>query len=112
MSLENIPSGHLGNLSREQEICLKQTWAAILTLGGSDKTSVGNGVGKGASISAVDMSESTKIVKEIGAKRFHSAFWASPVSEHPDLLVLRFLRARKWDVSRGKANLPSCGSCG
>jgi len=103
MSLEDTPSGHPGNISKAQVVCLKQMWAAILTLSGRYEKSVI----KGANISAVDMSESTKIINEIGAERFHSAFWASPVSEHPDLLVLRFLRARKWDVNRGKLSLSS-----
>jgi len=95
MSSEEIPSGHLGNLSKEQKACLKQIWAGIFSLRGNGETALPKGT--------IDISESCKIVNEIGAERFYSAFWASPVSEHPDLLVLRFLRARKWDVSRGES---------
>jgi hypothetical protein len=96
-SLEEIPSGHLGNISEEQEVCLKQMWAAILVISGKC-----HALPKGADISTIDISESFTIVKEIGAEQFHSTLWASPASEHPDVLVLRFLRARDWDVGGGK----------
>jgi CRAL/TRIO, N-terminal domain len=98
MSAKEIPSGNLGSISKEQEVCLRQMWAAILVLGGKGNTALLNG----SDFPTVDMSEPTKVVKEIGAEEFHSAFWASPVSQHPDILVLRFLRARKWDVTQGK----------
>jgi hypothetical protein len=94
MSVEDIPSGQLGNISKEQETCLRQMWAGILVLSGKGDIVLKDSAG--------DMRESSKIVNEIGAEKFHSALWASPVSDHPDLLVLRFLRARKWDVGRGK----------
>ncbi|KAF8938803.1 CRAL-TRIO domain-containing protein [Dissophora ornata] len=31
---------------------------------------------------------------------YHTAFWAFSQSEHPDTTVLRFLRARKWNVEK------------
>jgi len=57
MSLDEIPSGYLGNLSKQQEVCLKQMWAGIFSLSG-----LGEILQKGSAIPSVDISEASKIV--------------------------------------------------
>lgn len=91
-----IPSGHPGNLSEEQETTLKQMWAAFFALDGkSEPPKSSTGV-------AIDLTEANKYVKECGGfEKFHNTCWRSPYSGHPDSTMLRFLRARKWDVSAG-----------
>ncbi|KAF7966857.1 hypothetical protein HWV62_36717 [Athelia sp. TMB] len=89
-----IPSGHLGNVSAEQEATLKQMWAAFFALDGQSEAP------KSATGVTIDLTEANKYVKECGGfEKFHETFWRTPYSGHPDSTMLRFLRARKWNVS-------------
>jgi len=40
-----------------------------------------------------------KALKSMTAQEFREAFWSMTKHDHPDALLLRFLRARKWDVN-------------
>ncbi|KAJ1832437.1 phosphatidylinositol transfer protein csr1 [Coemansia sp. RSA 2711] len=42
------------------------------------------------------------------ARTIRDAFWAATLCDHPDVLVLRFLRARKWNVDDALAMLLAC----
>lgn len=44
--------------------------------------------------------EFQQTLKEVSSEELRSAFWSMVKSDHPDALLLRFLRARKWDVQR------------
>lgn len=94
MAPNDTPSGHLGNLSADQEIALKKIWSCFYALDG------GKGGDEKKSAVAVDISEALKFVRECGGyEKFHLTFWASPFAGHPDATMLRFLRARKFDVT-------------
>ncbi|KAI1320125.1 hypothetical protein EDD11_002097 [Mortierella claussenii] len=41
-----------------------------------------------------------KFIFKCSPSEYHTAFWAFVQSEHPDTTVLRFLRARKWNVEK------------
>ncbi|KZP14434.1 CRAL/TRIO domain-containing protein [Athelia psychrophila] len=89
-----IPSGHIGNISPEQDDTLKQMWASFFALDGTSEP------GKTATGAPVDLTEAKKHVADLGGfEKFHETFWRTPFSGPPDSTMLRFLRARKWDVT-------------
>ncbi|KAF9584101.1 hypothetical protein BGW38_007579 [Lunasporangiospora selenospora] len=126
MSLpENTPevTGHVGSLTFEQTKNLKKLWAALIDI--QEKGSVtpepapapapapetpapaaggwGGWFGYAAPTEAAPApvaEPSTLTLSEFGltAEELHQSLWNNSLGDHPDSLVLRFLRARKWDV--------------
>ncbi|KAF3008392.1 hypothetical protein E8E13_000469 [Curvularia kusanoi] len=91
VSTQSAEPGTVGNLTLEQERCLQEAWIHILRLCGYEKT--GNRV--------PDKSNEFLLnVKNISPDGFKDALWNYMFSDNPDGLVLRFLRARKWDVTK------------
>jgi len=161
-----IPPGHIGNLTAEQEVKLRELWIATLrTFGVKDPTLTPSGTSipdTPLSISAqITDSETPKppkksnnsnqrhslfsskkhqdgetppnpknpapstpgtgdeddkygqtqefqqTLQELTPEQLRTAFWSMVKSDHPDALLLRFLRARKWDVQRALVMLIS-----
>ena len=89
-----LPAGSLGNLTLDEERKLQEAWVHLLRLCGNE-----NLEGPGALTSTTDLNE--HLIKEFTSKspeKFRRRMWDFILSEHPDVAVLRFLRARKWDV--------------
>ncbi|KAL2105582.1 hypothetical protein VUR80DRAFT_8140 [Thermomyces stellatus] len=91
--------GHLGNLTPEEERKLQEAWVHLLRLcaveGSKDHA-------------APDKSQ--QLEAELDAESlagFRPALWNLFLGDHPDVMVLRFLRARKWDVDRAMSMLVS-----
>lgn len=147
-------TGHLGNLTEEQEEKLRLTWNAILKVCCvADSTAVPNGdatgsvsprapsaqepessqkrrfslfrwkasenqeitvEANGAGLDDNDKYGQTKQYQKILAnstpESIRQTFWAMVKHDHPDALVLRFLRARKWDVDKALVMLVSAMS--
>jgi CRAL/TRIO, N-terminal domain/CRAL/TRIO domain len=149
-----VQSGHLGNLTAEQEAKLRSLWAITLKTFGvtdpsppekdiapiqepadavsstspekekkkkrlfsrkNDKDKAGNGdsVASSPGLPAVDddkygqTKELYEILEKQAPEELRTAFWTMVKADHPDALLLRFLRARKWDVDKALAMLIS-----
>ncbi|KAF5025486.1 hypothetical protein F66182_2391 [Fusarium sp. NRRL 66182] len=86
--------GTLGNLTLEEERNLQEAWAHLLRLCGSKD------------ICHEDPNHADDFLGHLEPKsraEFTKNLWDSILIDHPDTAILRFLRARKWDV--GKASV-------
>ena len=125
-----IPPGRPGNLTKEQELKLRELWEAIMGICGtwpnaapsiteSDRASqtepesakkkrgLGRLLGRGKkseedSADAEDKHGLNKEFREALASQspeeIRNTMWAFTKADDPDAMLLRFLRARKWNV--------------
>ncbi|OAA73752.1 CRAL/TRIO domain protein [Cordyceps fumosorosea ARSEF 2679] len=136
MTTAEIPAGHLGNLSAEQEKKLQEFWQAIANVSGWSESANGtakyaakkaaapepepeqssggwgfsmfrkneNADSSGKSAADEDKFGLNKQYNEILAKQsaetIRESIWEMTKHDHPDVLALRFLRARKWNVQQ------------
>ncbi|KAF9919057.1 hypothetical protein BX616_002405 [Lobosporangium transversale] len=129
MSVEDTPTGtgHVGTLTPDQIKTLKKLWAALYELletgtvtivsepaatpapaPAPAATSGWGGGWFGASTPAAPAEPvveppKTITLAEIGltAEEVRTSLWNNVLSDNPDSLVLRFLRARKWHIANG-----------
>ncbi|KAK0389141.1 hypothetical protein NLU13_2716 [Sarocladium strictum] len=97
-SVESIEPGNLGNLSPDQERALQEAWVHLLRLCGNQDVKHG-----APDKSPIFMAH----LKDKSPDHFRKSLWESTLGDNPDALVLRFLRARKWDVTKGVEMLVS-----
>ena len=124
--LGDIRTGRQGNLSIQQEVVLKQVWVNILfKLGHSDlklpdnlkvdsndtsndgKEHSSSGLGKWAGLGKKKASNETNntefklhdSLKPLPKEILQNVFWSFLRADYPDNLLLRFVRARKWNLS-------------
>ncbi|KAK4054517.1 hypothetical protein OIV83_001011 [Microbotryomycetes sp. JL201] len=115
--------GVVGKLKPEQEKALKEFWQEFFQLideapeegsGPKSKSDPSTGDEKGGDIPKDDaakermkaeeeMRNAKAAFQEYGRKRFTETAWRFVAMDDPDMDMLRFLRARKWDVKRGVA---------
>lgn len=94
-----ILPGHLGNLTIEEERKLQEAWIHLLRL---------CGVGEAASHETPDRTQEFQgHLTDKSTDGFRQRLWCFILADHPDVLVLRFLRARKWDVEKAMLMLVS-----
>ncbi|CAH0017827.1 unnamed protein product [Clonostachys rhizophaga] len=102
--MAEIP-GCLGHLTPSEKLKLQQAWAHLIRLGASSASKSlleGNTPG-----TPEDSKEFMRHLNPTTLGDFSKFLWRCICIEHPDALVLRFLRARKWDVEKGVAMLVS-----
>jgi hypothetical protein len=91
--------GHLGNLTIEEERKLQEAWIHLLRLCGVEE-----------SVSHETTDRTLEFQGHLNDKStdlFRQRLWCFILADHPDVLVLRFLRARKWDVEKAITMLVS-----
>ncbi|KAI1317930.1 CRAL/TRIO domain-containing protein [Xylariaceae sp. FL0255] len=95
--------GTLGHLTQDEERKLQQAWVHLLRLCGVE------GLEKvGAPTPVPDLSKQlSRELSDVSQQDFRGHLWGFILAEHPDALVLRFLRARKWDVESAMMMLVS-----
>lgn len=82
--------GHLGNLTADEQRKLQELWARFIQLSKHEANGTANG----------DSSKSPPA-------DYRRLLWNMILADHPDVTVLRFLRARKWDVDKAMTMLTS-----
>ena len=103
--------GHLNNLSPEQRQKLLDLWTLVIANLSSPHSSLHKGTEAATlkenkelvktlqennqSTSSLSSQERSEIMQRHPAS---SEFWSQLSTDHPDVLLLRFLRARKWSV--------------
>lgn len=55
-----------------------------------------------------ELSDAKNALQKYGRTRFMDTFWNMIMMDDPDVIVLKFLRARKWNVSAGVAMMAAC----
>ncbi|KAH7129805.1 CRAL-TRIO domain-containing protein [Dactylonectria estremocensis] len=95
------PSAELGtldNLTISQELKLQNSWVYLLRLHGTEGFVPGR----------LDKSdEFRQSLNNKSPESFRHTLWNSIVADHPDATILRFLRARNWDVEKAMAMITS-----
>ncbi|KAI1823760.1 CRAL-TRIO domain-containing protein [Xylaria intraflava] len=94
--MSGLPSGAPGNLTPEEEQKLKHAWIHILRLGE-------HGILEETGSPPDLTSDLRRHLRDPSPAGFRRIFWGSIQAEHPDGVMLRFLRARKWDVAQATA---------
>lgn len=90
--------GTVSNLTVDEKRKLQQAWIHLLRLCGADSFSH----------EAPDKSQQfLKNLKDKSPESFKQGLWNSVLADHPDATVLRFLRARNWDVIKAMDMLAS-----
>lgn len=96
--VEGTP-GHLGSLIPSEQRKLQEAWVHLLRL---------SGVNASKDHKAPDKSkELEQHLDSDSLASFRPALWNVFLGDHPDVTVLRFLRARKWDVDLAMAMMIS-----
>ena len=106
MPIEAAP-GTVGNLTREQEAKLQELWRLTFSVFG---IKVENADNKDSGLDSINVAdgddkhgqskEFQQALNDTSPEEIRRAFWNMVKHDNPDSLLLRFLRARKWDVKK------------
>lgn len=106
----DLPPGTVGNLTREQEVKLREFWTLALKAFGINLDSPDEPGSQNQGLASIALSagddkhgqskEFQQALADMSADEFRTTFWNMVKHDNPDSLFLRFLRARKWDVKK------------
>ncbi|KAH7027406.1 CRAL-TRIO domain-containing protein [Microdochium trichocladiopsis] len=112
MENAEIPEGYVGNLTPFQERQLQKFWVRLTEITGtkaaadasgaaSIRSAAGNSQHQDANDNKYGQSDAfTRYLASEPPEAIRRALWAVVKNDNPDSMVLRFLRARKWDVDK------------
>ncbi len=103
MAVRLLPPGTLGNLAPDEEQKLQEAWIHLLRLCGATNIEKSDCPKPTPDLTR----ELQRQMSDKSPETFRKGLWGFILSDHPDALVLRFLRARKWDVEKAMAMLVS-----
>ncbi|KAH8812285.1 CRAL-TRIO domain-containing protein [Xylogone sp. PMI_703] len=83
--------GTLGNLTLDEECKLQEAWIYLLQYCGVENSHNENAEQNNSHIPPLN---------GMSSEHFKQCLWNFILGEHPDATILRFLRARKWDVEK------------
>jgi hypothetical protein len=95
-TLSHPTVGTLGNLMPDEDAKLRQAWAHLLRLCGTDSPADSTSKMSPSQTNGHTDGNATPVTSEHAA--FRDSLWQFILGDHPDALALRFLRARKWDI--------------
>ncbi|KAI8995140.1 CRAL-TRIO domain-containing protein [Gaertneriomyces semiglobifer] len=91
--------GHIENLSAEQSTLLKDFWLELFSAIDAF-TPASSSSGKGSKKSQTNSGSVGELKPEDAPKRLVEELFLACAFDAPDQFMLRFLRARKWDVTK------------
>ncbi|KAK6505806.1 hypothetical protein TWF481_007697 [Arthrobotrys musiformis] len=95
----------LAFLTSDQQAKLQCFWNLMLTIFSKPPSTIGNEIISHLEVDAtyqyeIDQLRTTLSEQAHNVEDLHTAFWQFVKHEDPDAVVLRFLRAKSWDVCR------------
>lgn len=114
---QSAQAGRVGTLTSEQEGTLKELWQNVLQVFVEPPAVQTTEKGKGKKLGFLkkkheedkyaQREDYQEAISTQSPEELRSVFWATVKCDDPDALLLRFLRARKWDVSQALVMLVS-----
>ncbi|KAK6532694.1 hypothetical protein TWF281_006872 [Arthrobotrys megalospora] len=105
--MAGTPSERPTALTPEQQAKLRKFWGLLLKIFAKPDSTTGNGIISDLDLETGAPGTRDDQLEQLNAaltgqtvKQLHTAFWQFIKHENPDAVVLRFLRARSWDVSK------------
>ncbi|KAJ5949367.1 hypothetical protein N7454_000951 [Penicillium verhagenii] len=116
----NVASGEATPSGSDKKSSKRRGWGLFgrsTEEDGDDSKSVSSASGVNSSVAAINIAEGDdkygqskefqQALKDMKPEEIRTAFWNMVKHDHPDGLLLRFLRARKWDVQKALVMLIS-----
>ncbi|KAF3177606.1 hypothetical protein EYR41_008747 [Orbilia oligospora] len=98
-----MDSSPLAALTLEEQVKLQNFWSLLLETFAKPLSTTGSKIIDHLEVDVANQYELDQLntaLSDHAVEHLHTAFWQFVKHENPDAVVLRFLRARSWDVNR------------